>query len=89
MLSDLKAKYGSSATRRVLVNRAIRAELPGGAAVLDAMQAAHGLNEALLKRYRDSSQCQQSQQVLDLLRTAANAMSDEIATRYGLEPLTD
>lgn len=68
-LADLKAKYGKNKEARVLINRAIRAELVGGNEALDALDA--------LRNRADEP-------TLQRLRAIVSAMADEIRRRYGL-----
>jgi len=73
---DLAAKYGTSKNVTQLVNAAIRAELPGGAAALDAL---HQLRTRA-DHSRGHDDC------LAAARAIVDAMADEIRKRYGLTP---
>jgi hypothetical protein len=72
--SDLAAKYGTSKSLNQLVNAAIRAEITGGNAALDALaQLRNGGNP-----HRPCA---------DQVRRIVDAMGDEIRRRYGLPPI--
>lgn len=79
-LKDLKEKYGRQGKARQAINRAIRAELPGGHAALDAVEKWHGachnrgwVEGVHLRAY------------VDLLEIV-DAMEDEIRRRYEMPP---
>jgi hypothetical protein len=79
---DLQAKYGKKNVRRLL-NAAIRAELPGGAEAIDALDE--------LRRWQDRRDDESVQAALALLRRIIDAMALEIRRRYDLldEPTND
>jgi hypothetical protein len=72
--SDLAAKYGASKNLRQLINAAIRAELPGGAAALDALYTARTA----------AAESAIGEDCLTSVRQIIDAMADEIRRRYGL-----
>lgn len=84
-IRDLREKYGSGKARE-LVNRAIRAEIPGGAAVLDRLARwRHGLRE--LVEAGEATPHEEAD-----YRAAVeerDRMADEIARRYGLKTNTE
>lgn len=77
-LRELKDKYGNgNAKTAQAFNRAIRAEIPGGSAVLDALDK---IGRARWRYGREFSG-----EVFELLCKAREEMANEIATRYELE----
>jgi hypothetical protein len=76
---ELAAKYGTSKNLHQLINAAIRAELPGGHAALDALSQIRQLAD----HDRQHKQC------ADSIRRIVDAMGDEIRLRYGLTGPTD
>lgn len=77
----IRAKYGGKT--REAINRAIRAELLGGDACLDAMGLAHQLARKLSRDNLPGAA--DAQTALDALRRVANAMTDEVCQRYRLK----
>lgn len=71
---DLKNRYGRSLRTEQAFNRAIRAEIPGGAAVLDALG---------LVGSRKSWE-----EIQERLLCARAEMADVIAARYDLQKVT-
>jgi hypothetical protein len=85
-IADIKAKYGNGKSREVL-NRAVRGELIGGNECLDALADADQLL-AKLQAYNLPGQ-DDARKALDALRRIAEAMRDEIATRYDLKSVRE
>ena len=86
---ELRAKYGRTAgSSRAAINAAIRAELPGGAIVLDLCELTHHAAERL--GWNDADGTPSLIRVLhERLSEAANEMEAEIRRRYGMPPLTE
>jgi len=85
---ELREKYGKS-TAEQAVNAAIRAELPGGAALLDALEIAHkaaGRYQTGGTSRGDDPAAATVGRVLAALRAAKGAMEDEIRRRYDMPP---
>lgn len=81
---SIQDRYGGN-NPRSRINRAIRAELPGGPQVLDAMTALRDL-----VRSRDAEPVRDRvHAALELLREAADQMEAEIRRRYGLQPAAE
>ncbi len=76
----LRAKYGGNP--RDAINRAIRAELVGGDAVLDALGLVHHAHRKLLDR--DLPGIAQAAIAADALQELRDLMVEEIARRYDL-----
>lgn len=75
-LQDLKAKYGGSKSRQA-INRAIRAECPGGPEALDALELLYKMSQ----RHGRGSEAEVGYlQVLGIV----DAMEDVIRERYGM-----
>lgn len=74
-IRELRAVYGPNAKARSAINAAIRQELPGGSAVLDALNCAD---------LAVTNQLVTPQRLLDLLLAAKAELADEIARRYEL-----
>lgn len=72
----LKDKYGEGKTRTI-VNRAIRAEIPGGAQVLDARTELH----------KSPSNHKHDQSAIEFLDAALLDMENEIRARYGMNSI--
>lgn len=75
---DLQEKYGA-ANSKAAINAAIRAEIPGGGELLDALETAHkaaGRN--------DDPAAATIGRVLTALLRAKGAMEAEIRRRYGI-----
>lgn len=79
-LQDLKAAYSDGRNRkgRQLINAAIRAELPGGTEVLDAL--------ALIQ---PSAATSKEYAWLNAVQKAVDAMADAIARKYDLKSARD
>jgi hypothetical protein len=82
---DLRKKYGNGKQQQV-INAAIRAEIPGGAEVLDLMELTHHAGQRLGWREADGRPSI-LQVIHDRLRVAAEAMESEIRRRYGMPAL--
>lgn len=81
-IKELRAKYGPELKAQRAVNRAIRAEIPGGAECLDAVGAAFRLKKALRELgHPDLAEANRACAILDGI---AAGMADEIARRYNL-----
>lgn len=78
----LRAKYGGNP--RDAINRAIRAELVGGDAVLDALGLVHHAHRKLLDRNLPG--IEQAAIAADALQELRDVMAAEIGRRYGLDP---
>ena len=78
-IRELKEKYGKRSTVGA-VNAAIRAECPGGAAVLDAATALHPVLSRSSGRTRRDLET-----TFELLRAARDAMKATVARNYGLK----
>ncbi len=70
---ELKAKYGAKTNTTQAFNRAIRAEIPGGADVLDALD--------LIGRAPKRAE---TDEIIERLRRAKAAMAAVVAARYDL-----
>jgi hypothetical protein len=79
---DLREKYGKS-NQALAINAAIRAELPGGDALLDVLEIAH---KAAGRRDLPAEAQAAISRILDGLRHAKAALEAEIRRRYGLPP---
>ena len=83
-LDDLKERYGKSAKRRQLYNRAIRAELPGGSACLDSIEL---LDNVRVRKLDEDDR--EAAEIAGLGVTALHSIRDEmvveIKRRYGME----
>jgi hypothetical protein len=77
-LYDLKQKYNGKTNSAF--NAAVRAELIGGAELLDAIHAVHALHAELAQT--SSRHAERADYTLQLLRRAQRKMRDEIARRY-------
>jgi hypothetical protein len=87
-LRDLRARYGkTSGSAREAVNRAIRAELPGGAETLDALELFHKIVQRVGDTEPGSGRPTVAQVAHDRLSTIADAMEEEIRRRYGMPAL--
>ena len=73
---DLTAKYGKNKNSTQAINAAIRAELPGGAEALDALDRVRTLDER-----RGTPE---TADALAAIRGIVNAMADEIRRRYDM-----
>jgi hypothetical protein len=79
--SEVRAKYGGRLDEAL--RRAIRAEIDGGDACLDAMTAAH----SLARNFRfGTPQKEDAEIALSALRRIANRMEDEVRRRYNMPP---
>ncbi len=79
---DLREKYGSAGSARLIINRAIRAELPGGAEALDAAELFHQI-VCRHGMYEPGTRTPTVAQVAhDRLAAILNAMEAEIRRRY-------
>lgn len=78
----LRAKYGGKP--RDAINRAIRAELIAGDAVLDALGLVHHAHQKLLQR--DLPGIAQAAIAADALQGLRELLAAEIGRRYGLSP---
>lgn len=81
-IKELKEKYGVRGSVGA-VNAAIRAEIPGGANVLDALTALHPALRRLSGRTRRDLEA-----TFERLQSARAAMVDDVATRYGFKSRT-
>jgi hypothetical protein len=89
-LRELRARYGkTSGSAREAVNRAIRAELPGGAETLDAIELFYKIVQRLGGYEADGHTPTVAQVARDRLAAIAIAMEVEIRRRYGMPPLAD
>ncbi|MBQ8285865.1 MAG: hypothetical protein IJZ10_06145 [Thermoguttaceae bacterium] len=78
-IKELKEKYGVRGSVGA-VNAAIRAEIPGGANVLDALTALHpALRRSNGRTRRDL------EATFERLQSARAAMVDDVARRYGFK----
>jgi len=77
---ELGEKYGRNKKSAQLINAAIRAELPGGNELLDALERAHKIAG------RDERSAGMIGPVLSGLRAAKVAMEAEIRRRYDMPP---
>lgn len=75
---ELREKYGKS-TAEQAINAAIRAELPGGSELLDALEIAHKAAGR-----KDDPAAATVGRILTALRGAKAAMEAEIRRRYGM-----
>lgn len=82
-IREIREKYGRNLKARQAVNAAIRAELVGGDDCLDAIASLHRLATRLRQRGLDGAD--DAEAALDSCREVAEAMSNEIARRYGLK----
>jgi hypothetical protein len=80
---DLQEKYGKR-NSAALINAAIRAELPGGSELLDALEIAHKAAGR-----KDDPATATVGRVLVALRAAKRAMEAEIRRRYGMPTVAD
>jgi len=79
---DLRRKYGEGKLRQV-INRAIRAEIPGGSQTLDGLELLH----KILRRIGETEPGGGptiAKVAYDRLCEIADAMESEIRKRYGL-----
>lgn len=72
---ELREKYGAS-NARAAINRAIRAEIPGGAEALDVLERLHHRVQETASRDATFA--------LDQVRLVMAAMEADIRQRYGL-----
>lgn len=80
---DLKLKYGSSNTKgREAVNRAIRAEIPGGNECLDLLCVLDDMTVAA--RSRGLPNADDLQYALNLVQRQREAFYMIVAKRYGI-----
>ena len=86
-LRDLRARYGkTSGSAREAINWAIRAELPGGAETLDALELFHKIMLRVGPFEADGRTPTVAQVAHDRISAVANAMEAEIRRRYGMPP---
>ncbi len=76
-IRELKARYGAKSNTAQAFHRAIRAEIPGGSAVLDALDK---IGRARWRYGREFSG-----EIFELLCKARAEMANEIATCYELK----
>lgn len=74
---DLKARYGGNT--KMAINRAVRAEIPGGARVLDEL-------EYWSSQVNLHSETGHAETAFLAFSEIANEMKNEIARRYGMQP---
>lgn len=79
---DLKLKYGKNLKTHEAINRAIRAEIAGGASALDAAGFLRKLRNRL--RELDLPEARDVAAAENLIGEVIQAFSDEIARRYGM-----
>jgi hypothetical protein len=84
-LRDLQQKLGMNRRGRDLINRAIRAELPGGNECLDALAFFHEMKHRL-NETRGEPAAAVCQAAMDRLALVADAMEAEIRRRYAITP---
>lgn len=77
---ELRAQYGKSLKSKALYNRAIRAECPGGADLLDTLE----LISAMRGRCRDDEECDKLAIIEDRLQTIRERMLIDVRNRWGL-----
>ncbi len=82
---ELREKYAAG-NQRDAINRAIRAELPGGNAVLDLLELTHHAAQRLGWREPDGSSSLLCV-IHERLCAAAAEMENEIRRRYGMPEL--
>ncbi|MGD9858233.1 MAG: hypothetical protein AB7U20_25105 [Planctomycetaceae bacterium] len=80
-LKELRDRYGESVDEQQIIDRAIHAELPGGAEALDA--------RVQLDRLRRKSPGPDAEIAVQLIDEIIGAMDWEIRSRYKLEILDD
>lgn len=78
-LDALKAKYRAQETRQAL-NRAIRAEIEGGAELLDKMQALY-----FQAKSKTNPDRQNASELLRVMTETRRQMSKQICDKYGIE----
>jgi hypothetical protein len=83
-LRELRAAHGGSSSRQA-INRAIRAEIPAGALVLDRLQDWHRICDRLGWGHPGEDEPLQVTAYRHLLEIA-DEMEDEIRRRYGMPP---
>jgi len=83
-LEDLKDRYGRSSNHRQLFNRAIRAECPGGAEVLDALELLDNVRRRTLLAVGKHECAEIAALAVDRLHSARNAMVASIQDKYRL-----
>ena len=84
-LKDLRAKYHASEARQA-INRAIRAECPGGSEALDALELMH----KILRRTGETEAAGTptiAKVAYDRLCGIANAMEASVRDEWGMPPL--
>ncbi len=79
-IQKIREKYGKNLKGRQALNAAVRAEIIGGNAILDATQATHAF---LAKRASEHGEwAGRVQQAHDLLEGVAVEMRDAVLARY-------
>jgi hypothetical protein len=84
---ELKARYGTNGGTAAALNRAIRAEIPGGAETLDALELAHQIVSRTGELESDGRTPTIAQVFHDRLSAIANAMDAEVRRRYTMPPM--
>lgn len=82
-IRELREAYGKNLKARQAINKAIRAELPGGSQCLDASHLTHKLVTSL-RREGHTALATQAQEVHDLMTDACCVMADDIGKTYEL-----
>ncbi|WP_321376979.1 hypothetical protein [Trichococcus shcherbakoviae] len=84
---DLREKYGSNGGTPAVINRAIRAECPGGNEALDALRSFHEILRSDRLESNPTAKAM-AEAARNRLVEIANAMEAEIRRRYGMPPET-
>jgi hypothetical protein len=79
---ELKTKYGTNGGTAAALNRAIRAEIPGGAETLDVLELAHQIVRRAGEFEAGGRTPTIAQVFHDRLSAIANAMEAAVRLRY-------
>jgi len=79
---ELKARYGTNGGTAAALNRAIRAEIPGGAETLDVLKLAHQIVRRAGESEAGGRTPTIAQVFHDRLSAIANAMEAAVRLRY-------
>ncbi len=80
---ELREKYGANKKARIAINTAIRAELAGGTEAIEALSRIQARHAAA--RGNEDPAATELRFALELVQAITDAMSAEIARRYGLK----
>lgn len=84
-LKDLRARYHASNSLQA-INRAIRAECPGGAETLDALELLHQIVRRVGETEPDGRAPTVAKVAYDRLTAIAVAMECDVRRRWGMPP---